>query len=38
MAVPYNASQALKDFISKNPTIRPDRTSGAYKQDDEGGR
>ena len=29
MAVAYNASQALKDFISKNPTIRPGRTSGA---------
>ena len=29
MAVAFNASQALKDFISKNPTIRPGRTSAA---------
>ena len=29
IAVAFNASQALKDFISKNPTIRPGRTSAA---------
>jgi len=29
VAVAFNASQALRDFISKNPTIRPGRSSGA---------